>query len=173
MSDTSRIISKALGAIAAVALTLSSMAAQAAPPEVVTVPWRGNLDLPHEIYDGRTVYLKGIARGVTSSSTATWNFGDGSPPIALTVNPLADGVDYDLGVPHTYPSLPPGTPFTAVLEVCNGSDCASDTYRLVVRAKTIDVEINVAIDEALWYLHKRQIRNPASSDDGRFPWTAR
>ena len=170
MGDIFKLIAKLTCAISAMALLLVSTGASAAPPEVVTVPWRGNLDLPHEIFDGKQVYLKGIARDVTTASTATWTFGDGSPPIAITVNPNPDGVDYDLGVLHTYPNSAPGTPFTAVLEVCNGSECASDTYRLVVRAKTIDVEINVAIDEGLWYLHRQQIRD-TSTDDGRFPWS--
>jgi hypothetical protein len=80
-----------------------------------------------------------------------------------------------LGVTHTYPASAPGTPFTATLTVCNngsgaGTECASDTYRVVVRTRTLDVEINIAIDEGLWYLHRQQTRDPSSTDDGRFPW---
>ena len=114
--EPSAIIKASRILLALVSMSIGSLAL-ASPPEVVTVPWRGNLDLPHEVFDGRTVHLKGIARGVTGTSTATWNPGDGSEPIPVTVNPDPDGADYDLGVQHTYPDSVPGTPFTAVLEV--------------------------------------------------------
>ena len=151
------------------ALFLFSTGASAAPPEVVTVPWRGSLDLPHEVYNGKQVYLKGVAHGVAAGATASWDPGDGSGPIAITPNPDANGFDFALETLYTYPDAAPGTPFTATLEVCNGAECDSDTYRIVVRARTLDVEINIAIDEGLWYLHKRQVRNTISTD-GR--WVA-
>lgn len=159
---------------AALVLAAAASSAAAAPPEVVTVPWRGGLDLPHETYNGKQIHLKGIARALAAGATASWDPGDGSAAKVVTVNPAASEptVDYDLGVTHTYPPSAPGTPYTATLTVCNpGNECASDTYRVVVRARAIDVEINVAIDQGLWYLHRQQIRNPASSDDGRFPYT--
>ena len=150
-------------------VVLCGASALAAPPEVVTVPWRGGLDLPHDIYDGKSTTLKGVAHGVAAGATASWDPGDGTGAIPLTLPP---GSSYAVGMPHTYPSSPPGTPFTATLEVCNGADCASDTYRLVTRVRTLDVEINIAIDEGLWYLHTQQIRSPASSDDGRFVYSS-
>ena len=146
-----------------------STSALAAPPDVVTVPWRGGLDLPHDIYNGKTIHLKGVAHGIAAGATASWDPGDGSGAIA--VGP-ATGSDYDLSILHTYPASAPGTPFTATLEVCNGADCASDTYRLVTRVRTLDVEINIAIDEGLWYLHTQQVRNPGVWDDGRFVYSS-
>lgn len=168
MSDIKKFIARSIGAIATVALTLVSTSALAAPPEVVTVPWRGALDLQHEVYDGKAVHLKGVAHGIDAGATATWDPGDGSGLIAVGPNPVG-GFDFDLGVTHTYPNSAPGTPFTATLEVCNASECDSDTYRVVVRARTLDVEINIGIDEGLWYLHRRQARNTGTTD-GR--WTA-
>lgn len=143
------------------------MAAYAAPPEVVTVPWRGALDLQHEVYNGKAVHLKGVAHGIAAGATANWDPGDGSGLIPVVPNPVG-GFDFDLGVTHTYPNSPPGTPFTATLEVCNGSECDSDTYRVVVRTRTLDVEINIGIDEGLWYAHRTQTRNTGSSDGGWF-----
>lgn len=155
----------------ALALFGMGSAALAAPPQTATVPWRGLLDLPHETYNGKQIHLKGVAWGLEPGATATWDPGDGSPVKAATVNPDTSGYDADLGVTHTYPASSAGTPFTATLTVCNGFECTSDAYRVVVRDRTLDVEINIAIDQGLWYLHRQQTRNPASSDDGRFPYT--
>lgn len=160
--------------VCATALIGMGSSALAAAPQVVTVPWRGTLDLPHEVYNGKQIHLKGIARGLAAGATASWDPGDGSAVKPVTVNPAAaePTVDYDLGVTHTYPASAAGTPFTATLTVCNpGAECASDSYRVIVRDRSIDVEINIAIDEGLWYLHRQQTRNPASSDDGRFAWS--
>ena len=168
MSDIKKFFARSLGAIVTVALTLITTAAIAAPPDVVTVPWRGGLDLQHVIYDGKQVHLKGVAHGIGAGATATWDPGDGSPGINVVPNPIS-GFDFDLGTTHTYPVSAPGTPFTARLTVCNGADCDSDTYRLVVRARTLDVEINIAIDESLWFLHRQQIRSTSTSDG---QWTS-
>jgi hypothetical protein len=150
---------------AAVCLCVSLVAGQAAaaPPEVVTVPWRGTLDLPHEVYNGKAIHLKGVARGIAAGATAFWNPGDGSANKPVAPNPVS-GFDFDLGVIHTYPNVADGTPFTATLTVCNGAECASDTYRVVVRPRTLDVEINIAIDQGLWYLHRAQVRSTFNND---------
>ena len=52
---------------------------------------------------------------------------------------------------------------------CDGVECASDTYRVRVRARTLDVEINIGIDEGLWWLHRTQ-NSQYWGTDGR--WTA-
>jgi len=150
-----------------VALLLISTVAMAAAPTVVTVPWRGLLLLDHETYNGKQIFLKGVASGLVAGATASWNPGDGSAAKPATVN-IVNGFDFDLGVTHTYPNSAPGTPFVATLTVCNppgaAADCASATYRVVVRARTLDVEINIGIDEGLWYLHKQQTRSTTASD---------
>lgn len=154
-------------------LLLVSTVAMAAAPTVVTVPWRGALNLDHETYNGKLIHLKGIARGVAlSGATASWTPGDGHAPIAATVNPDATGFDFDLSVTYTYPNSPNGTPYPATLTVCNNTsgantDCASSTYRVKVRTRSLDVEIDIAIDEGLWWLHTNQVRG--GSSDGS--WT--
>jgi hypothetical protein len=149
---------------------LLSTAAYAAAPKVVTVPWRGALDLQHETYNGKSIHLKGVARGVTPGATAYWTFNDNSVPAtqAVPVNPDANGYCFNLGITHTYPISAPGTPFTSTLTVCNGSECASSDYRVVVRTRSLDTEINIAIDEGLWYSHRTQTRNNTWQDGGWF-----
>jgi hypothetical protein len=103
-------------AVAAGALVLlgHGACALAAAPEVVAVPWRGGLDLPHEVYDGKQIHLKGIARNVTTAATASWDPGDGSPakPVTVSTSAAEPTVAYNLGVTHTYPASAPGTPYT-------------------------------------------------------------
>jgi hypothetical protein len=166
-------VGRVLAGVVSAGVLLWSGAALAVSPDVVTVPWRGTLDLQHETYDGKQIHLKGVAHNVAVGATATWDPGDGSAPIAVVPNPVG-GFDFDLGVTHTYPASAPGTPYTATLEVCNngggaGTECASDTYRVVVRTRTLDAEIHIAIDEGLWYLHRRQTRNAGATDGN---WTS-
>ena len=147
-------------------LFLGQGVAQAAAPQVVTVPWRGALDLPHETYNGKSIHLKGVAHNVAPGATASWDPGDGSGPQPVSVDSPDDWV---IDIVHTYPNSSDGTPFTATLEVCNngagaGTECASDTYKVVVRDRSLDVEINIGIDEGLWYSHGQQDRSGAWTD---------
>jgi PKD domain len=135
------------------------LSAYAASPQVVTVPWRGALNLPHETYNGKAIHLKGIAKNVVLPATATWTPGDGSPAQSIAV---AAGINYGLELIHTYPNSSAGTPYTATLTVCNGADCNSAQYNVVIKNRTLNTEINIAIDEALWFTHKSQ--NKANGD---------
>ncbi len=153
-------------------LFLGQSIAQAAAPDVVTVPWRGALDLPHETYNGKAIHLKGVAHNVAAGATATWDPGDGSGPHAVSIDSPDDWV---VDLIHTYPNSSAGTPYTATLEVCNngagaGTECASDTYKVVVRERNLDVEINIGIDEGLWYSHSQQDRT-GTWTDGRWNYT--
>ncbi len=65
------------------------------PPEVLTVPWRGNSNLPHPIVSGVPTRLKGTVRdGVPIADLQyQWNFGQATPATGtITINSLpADG----------------------------------------------------------------------------------
>ena len=65
------------------------------PPEVLTVPWRGNSNLPHPIVSGVPTRLKGTVRdGVALSNLQyQWNYGQASPATGtITINGVpADG----------------------------------------------------------------------------------
>ncbi len=167
----------ALLLVSTIALSATSTVTVSAP-NVVTVPWRGTLNLPHETYNGKLIHLKGVARGLITGATASWDPGDGTGSISVTPSFDANGYAYDLGTTHTYgdlingPIYPPGTPFTAVLTVCNPSGsstvCASKNYSVVVRTRNIDGEIDIAIDEGLWWSHRSQYRNTGWNDGGWF-----
>ncbi len=121
--------------------------AYADPARVICVPHvPSDLRVPHETWSGEPTILKGIARGVTAG-TYYWEYGDGVVSESLPVsNPD------NLSVTYTY-DAPEGTLFIARLHVINTADEeATDEYRILVKAKTLDVEINKAIDDGLWWL---------------------
>ncbi len=65
-----------------------------------------------------------------------------------------------------------GTVFTARLWVKNvgTGETASKPYYVKIQAKSLAVEVNVAIDEGLWYLHKSQTRTgDAATGQGYWP----
>ncbi|MCB1849724.1 MAG: PKD domain-containing protein [Gammaproteobacteria bacterium] len=125
-----------------------------APPDVITVPWVAHDPItPHETYNGKQIHLKGIVRDL-DAETFQWDFGDGTSSAVMTVSD-----SYDLSVTHTYPDVPEGTPFVATLRVWDTlGQMGQDTYNVVVKPKNLTTEINVAIDEGLWFLHQRQTR---------------
>ncbi len=131
----------------------------AAPPVVKTVPWIAtNPLIPHDTYAGKAIRLKGTCDQQGSNLTWTWDFGDGSPVATGTVTNK-----YVIEASHTYAG-PVGTIWTATLTVTNTStgETGSKHYYVQMREKTLPVEVNVAIDEGLWYLHKTQWRGALS-----------
>ena len=125
---------------------------------LICVPWRfnGGAELPHETYSGKEISLKAVAREVPVPFVYTWDPGDGSPAVSRIATNAADA--FGLELRHIY-SASENTPFRASIRIVqtNGA-ILSDTYPILVRPKTLDVEMNVAIDEGLWYLHKGQTR---------------
>ncbi|WP_279244293.1 PKD domain-containing protein [Candidatus Litorirhabdus singularis] len=126
-------------------------------PDVITVPWVAFDPLvPHETYNGKAIRLKGIVRDADPVSYQ-WDFGDGTQS---AVTPVSNA--FDLSVSHIYPAAPAGTPFTATLSVTDSvGNVGSATYLVIVKPKNLTTEINVAIDEGLWYLHQTQTRSSA------------
>ena len=123
----------------------------------ITVPWLGVPTQPHQVYSGGSLILQGVAvypdYSPAAITAATWDPGDGSGPHVVSItNPRA------LELTHAY-SGSPGTPYTAVLTVTFlGGFTRSDTFNVIVQARTLDVEANMAIDRGLWNLHKRITR---------------
>jgi hypothetical protein len=66
---------------------------------------------------------------------------------------------YVIEATHTYAGTP-GTVFTARLTIqdINTGETGSKAYYLLLQDKTLDAEVNAAIDEGLWELHKSQRR---------------
>lgn len=145
------------------ALALAPSAAQAAPPVVKTVPWvASNPLIPHDTYPTKSITLKGTCDAPPPGITYQyfWDFGDGSSTAPANVTD-----NYALEARHVYVGAA-DTVFTARLTVQNmgTGEIASKEYYVAMRNKTQDVEVNVAIDEGLWYLHKAQLRSADMGD---------
>ena len=131
-----------------------------AAPVVACVPWQiqGGIEVPHDTLSGRQITLKGVCWSKTTPVTYTWDFGDGSATESGTATNL-----YKIEARHTYTGIE-GTPFTARLTVTDADGrTATDTYPIRIRTPSIDVEINMAIDDGLWWLHGRQTRDTFTS----------
>jgi RHS repeat-associated protein len=126
--------------------------AQAAPPQVVCVPQLPtDLLVPHETWSGEPTILKGIARdpdGNLTGGSYYWDLGDGtSTPVSTIGN--AD----NLSVTHTY-TADSGTVVVARLHVTDAAgESSSDDYRILIKDRNLDVEVNKAIDDGLWWLY--------------------
>jgi len=125
----------------------------ACEPQAICVPWQpSNPSIPHSIYNGAQTTLKGISR--FGATEYRWDFGDGGGTAWAGI-----GNPYNLGVSHTYTGAV-GQLFIATLYVRDGADVAQDEYRVQIREYSdssipshLDVRIDMAIDEGLWYLH--------------------
>ncbi len=147
--------------LAATAL-LSSLSAFAAPPVVKTVPWVDASPLvAHSTYPGKTIRLKGTCDQAGSNLHWTWDFGDGS---AVATGTVTDR--YVIEAQHAYAGAV-GTTYTARLTVANSNtgESANHAYYVKVQSKAQDVEVNIAIDEGLWYLHKNLVRTSSGGID--------
>jgi PKD repeat protein len=139
---------------------------------LVCVPWliiNGVLQ-PHEVYSGKTNTLKAVAYGIPVPFTNIWDYGDGSGSVTNVVSTAA--AVYNLEARHAYTGGD-GTPYyaRATVVLTNGTTY-SDTYFLVLRPKTLDTEMKVAIDEGLWYLQKAQNRYDFDAHNKGGDWTA-
>ena len=140
---------------------------------VRAVPWLGLPNNPHQVYPGGSLTLQAVAsKGYTDPvqqpldsnlKRVTWDAGNGQVFTQTSgINPMA------LEFVATYPiTATDGQPFTATVEIeaLNGQ-IARDTFRVVVKAKSLDVETNMAIDEGLWYLHKQLQRTQFAGSSG-------
>jgi len=132
--------------------------AQSSPPMVVCVPASAlNPAIPHDTWSGLEITLKCTAHdpdGDGTLATYEWDFGDGSPvETGAVIDP------YAIEVRHTYVGNF-GDLFVARLTVTDAiSETGSDTYLVQIKDGTdMGVQVNVAIDEGLWRLHKDQVR---------------
>jgi hypothetical protein len=145
----------------AVIAALASGAGAAGSPEAICVPWQpSNPSIAHNTYSGAATTLKGIARG--PATDYQWNFGDGPPVTPWTA--ITD--PYNLGVAHTYAGVV-GQLFFAELHVrdASGNLGQSCTYPVQIYESSdlgipehLDVRINMAVDEGLWWLQTHMLR---------------
>jgi len=123
------------------------------PPEAIAVPGlAGDRLSRHPILAEQPTRLKAVVRDA-GALKVEWDFGDGSAKTAVTnvTNPRV------VEATHTYPAAAVGTPYTATLTVWDAAgNVGTDEYRLVVRPDDLETRTAIAIDEALWYLHRNQ-----------------
>jgi hypothetical protein len=147
--------------ITGIAISIPASVAQAAggPPSVVNVPASAlNPAIPHDTWSGLEITLKGTAHdpdGDHTLATYAWDFGDGSPPETGTVTD-----PYAIETRHTYVGNI-GDLFVATLTVTDiNGETGSDQYLVEIKdGAKLSVQVNVAIDEGLWRLHKDQYRD--------------
>ena len=140
--------------VAALVAWLVPAGAAADPPVVKTVPWVAtNPLIPHDTWSGKSIRLKGTT-SPCGGCVFRWDFGDGT---STAESPVAN--PYALEASHVYAGAV-GTIFTATLTVRNTAtnESASSLYLVEIRAKNLETEVNVAIDEGLWFLHKSMVR---------------
>lgn len=139
--------------------TATSTLTVADGPLVITAPWQftGGVEVPHDTWSGEEVILKAVVKSGKAPITYVWDFGDGTSSTPATVTD-----SYNLSVKHTY-NATDGTPITARITVTDADGkISSDLYPIIIRAKTLSVEVNKAIDDALWYVHTTQNRTNGS-----------
>jgi hypothetical protein len=142
--------------------TAAAIPAQA-QPVVKTVPWVAtNPLIPHDTWSGKSIRLKGTSDVQGANIQYTWDFGDGTPVASGTVTDR-----YAIEASHTYTGAA-GTGFTARLTVTNSTTTLSGSkeYYVQIQPRSLPIEVNVAIDEGLWYLHKTQNRAGSTWDGG-------
>ncbi len=131
-------------------------------PVVKTVPAiADNPTIPHDALPDKAVTLKGTSSVQGPGIQATWDFGDGSSPFVSNV-----ANQYDVSTTHTY-SGAPGSIFAATLTVLDTrtGESSSSVYRVGIREKSVETEVSIALDEALWYLHKTMNRTQSGASD--------
>jgi len=139
------------GTALAVLAVLISAPCFAVTPVVKVVPFVPNVPtIPHDTYGGRSITLKGTSDVQGPNIQATWNFGDGSAPAVFTVTNM-----YNVSATHIYAG-PTNTIWTATLTIKDtnaGGGSSSKQYKVIMRDNNLSSNVNVAIDEGLWYLH--------------------
>ena len=127
----------------------------AAAPVVKTVPaFAGNAAIPHDTIPNKAITLKGTSSIQGPDIQATWDFGDASSSFVSNVSN-----QYDVSATHIY-SGSAGSIFTAKLTVrdTRTGESSSALYRVAMRETSLSTEVNIALDEALWYLHRTMFR---------------
>jgi len=129
---------------------------------VQVVPWIPASPLiPHDAYADHQTILKAVVKGGTPPFTYTWDFGDGS-----TSGPLTPPGRYNLQALHQY-SASSDTfydPKITVTDSLGATASAIYPVRFWVDPSR-GFKVNVAIDDALWWLHNNMNRFTSNGID--------
>ena len=131
--------------------TAGSEAPTQLPLSVDIVPWQSN-NRPHDAYSGRKTTLKAVAKGGVAPYSYVWDFGDGSGDSG---NLTADD-PYDLEAMHQYIFSSDKEVNATITVTDHNGDSVSARYPIKFWASpSRAVKVNVAIDDALWWLHRQ------------------
>ncbi|MCD6172116.1 MAG: carboxypeptidase regulatory-like domain-containing protein [Thermoplasmata archaeon] len=125
------------------------------PLSVNIVPWiPGSPEAPHDAYPGRKTTLKAVAKGGVPPYTYIWDFGDGNDSGNLETDD-----PYNLEAIYQY-NFSSDKEITATITVTDGNgETATANYPIKFWASpSRKIKVNVAIDDALWWLHKSMYR---------------
>ena len=117
------------------------------------VPWvSGSPLIPHDVYANRIATLKAVVKGGAPPYTYTWDFGDS------TSQSYPETVSRNLEAKHQYTASATNL-FNAQITV---TDSVGSSVSAIYPVKlwvnpSRGVEVNVAIDDALWWLHKNLV----------------
>ena len=129
------------------------------PPQVSTIPFKGNPNLAHPAISGLATQLRGVARDA-GALTYRWSFGDGVYDPVLGNAPAAVVNARAIEANHVY-SGDPGKPYVATLTIYDSDGRASfATSKVTIEVDTPQIRADIAKDKALWYLHKTQTQSP-------------
>lgn len=148
------------------ALLLTTHATLAAPPVVKTVGVDPDNELvAHQAISGQATRLKGTsdiqASDTTNGVTYIWDTGGGDP--AQCTGTVSN--KYVIQCTVTYTGSV-NQLFTSTLTVQNldTGETASENYFVQLQSPGLETDVNIAIDEGLWYLHQRMNRYTCGTD---------
>ncbi|MBP7639111.1 MAG: hypothetical protein KBA18_14645, partial [Kiritimatiellae bacterium] len=119
-------------------------------PQVVIPFYQGDPSAPHPAISGMPHLLKGVARD-SGTLRCQWLYGDGTSNSVTTVSDRNK-----IESAHTYTGTP-GQTFTATLRVWDAADNVGEaTYTVALVEDTPAARTDLALDLALWWLHKDQ-----------------
>ena len=111
------------------------------------------LEIPHTVWDGLEARLKAVVFTDTpvGDLTCSWDFGGGSE---IESGPVTNKRVVD--ILHQY-NESVGALFTATLTIDDPvHGLLSHTYPVIMEAQDLYAEINVAIDNGLWFVHQNR-----------------
>lgn len=162
MEKTALLRLRGVASVLLLVLALAAIIAQptfAAAPAVKVARFVATDPLsPHPAWCDVAITLKG-----TSDQAGTWRWDPGDGMTSPYTGSANDTNKYYIGAAHTYSTAKGcavGKIYTAHLTVTNsGGEATTRDYYVQISAKTLDLEVDRAIDEGLWALQQAMQRS--------------
>jgi hypothetical protein len=109
-----------------------------------------------------TLNVGNIVNPTPTSVQYQWNPGDGNAYSSLVSASVVPGTPYPAPLTYTY-SGSAGTPYVAWLIASDGTTTISNRYLVMVQPAGLDANINMGIDNGLWWLYQNANFSDGSS----------